>query len=215
MIADFYYNLVNWPYAVLMVLVASWMLYKFVAPKSWREWSRAGLLQAFIIALYAEMYGFPLTIYVLTGFLGIDIPLLHDSGHLWAALLGYGRIGFAVEMLLGSVFIVMGLLMIVKGWVRIYFAQADDRLVTDGVYGTLRHPQYTGIFLIVFGQLVHWPTVITLALSPVIVWVYVRLARREEARLIEKFGDQYRVYQQRVPMFIPRWGIPRHATGAS
>jgi protein-S-isoprenylcysteine O-methyltransferase Ste14 len=215
MITDFYYNLLNWPYAVLMILLASWMLYQFVAPKSWREWSRAGLLQAFIIALYAEMYGFPLTIYMLTGFLGIDIPLAHDSGHLWATLLGYGRTGSQVEMLLGSAFILAGVLLVVKGWIRIYFARPEERLVTDGVYSVVRHPQYSGIFLIIFGELVHWPTIVTLALSPVIVWAYVRLARKEEARLIERFGDQYRLYQQRVSMFIPRWDVPRHATGAS
>lgn len=205
--ADFDYNLQNWPYAVIMIAFASWLLYKFIAPKGRRDWSRAGLLQAFIIALYAEMYGFPLTIYMLTGFLGIDIPLLHDSGHLWATLLGYGLVGAEIEMLLGSAFIVAGILMVLKGWVRIYFAHADDRVVTDGVYGMVRHPQYTGIFLIIFGELVHWPTVITLALSPVIVWVYVRLARKEEARLIEKLHDGYRAYQRRVPMFFPRWMV--------
>jgi len=207
MVADFQYNLQFWPYAVIMVAFASWFLYQFVAPKSWHEWSRAGLVQAFIIALYAEMYGFPLTIYVLTGLLGIDIPRLHVSGHLWAALLGYGPIGADIEMLLGSGFIVTGVLLIMKGWVRIYFARTDEALVTDGVYGTVRHPQYAGIFLGIFGELVHWPTVATLALSPVIVWAYVRLARKEEGRLIEKFGDEYRAYRRRVPMFFPRWKL--------
>ena len=73
-----------WPYAVLMIALGSWALYHFFAPASWREWAGAGLVQAFIIALYAEMYGFPLTIYFLTSALPLDIPLLHYSGHLWA-----------------------------------------------------------------------------------------------------------------------------------
>ena len=71
-----------WPYALLMIVVASWALYHFLAPASWREWTGAGLVQAFIIALYAEMYGFPLTIYLLTSALSLDIPLVHSSGHL-------------------------------------------------------------------------------------------------------------------------------------
>lgn len=192
-----------WPYAVVMVVIGSWALYHFMAPSSWREWAGAGLIQAFIIALYAEMYGFPLTIYVLTTFLPIKIPLVHDSGHLWATLLGYGEHGDVIEMVAGSVFVAIGLIMIVRGWVRIYFA--NDTLTSDGIYSLVRHPQYTGIFLAVFGQLIHWPTIPTLLLSPVIIWLYVRLAKREERRLLEKFGPAYRKYQQRVPMFFPHW----------
>ena len=200
-----------WPYAVLMIAIGSWALYHFLAPAGWREWVGAGLIQAFIIALYAEMYGFPLTIYVLTTFLPIKIPLVHDSGHLWATLLGYGRGGDVIEMLVGSVFIVTGLVLIVRGWVRIYFA--SDNLTSDGVYSLMRHPQYTGIFLAIFGQLVHWPTIPTLLLSPIIVWLYVRLARREEQRLIEKYGPAYLAYRENVPMFFPNWQHFRQLLG--
>src|SRR5918995_5568583 len=89
-----------WGLTLVMVVIVSWILYRYVAPQSWKEWSRAGLVQAFIIALYAEMYGFPLTIYLLTGWLGIEIPWLHQSGHLWAALFGWGDLGAMIEMLL-------------------------------------------------------------------------------------------------------------------
>lgn len=198
-----------WPYAVMMSVIGSWALYYFLAPKGWREWMGAGLVQAFIIALYAEMYGFPLTIYVLTSFLPIKLPLLHNSGHLWATLLGYGEGGQTIEMLLGSLFVIAGLLLIARGWVRIYFANGS--LTTDGIYGLTRHPQYTGIFLAIFGQLIHWPTIPTLVLSPFIVWLYVRLAFREERRMVEKFGSAYLDYRQHVPMFLPRWQDIRQA----
>ncbi len=192
-----------WPYAVLMIVIASWVLYHFLAPASWRDWAGAGAVQAFIIALYAEMYGFPLTIYVLTSVLPLDIPLVHNSGHLWATLLGYGPPGQIVEMLIGYAFIMAGLLLIIRGWTAIYFE--GDRLLADGVYALVRHPQYAGIFLAVLGQLVHWPTIPTLVLAPVIVAAYVHLARREEARLVARFGEAYLEYRRRVPMFVPRW----------
>ena len=198
-----------WPYAILMIVIASWVMYHFLAPESWRDWAGAGLVQAFIIALYAEMYGFPLTIYALTSFLHIRLPLVHNSGHLWAALLGYGESGAVVEMELGYLFVAVGLILIIKGWTQVYFS--GGQLVTDGIYAIMRHPQYAGIFIAIFGQLVHWPTIPTLLLAPLIVWIYVRLARREEARMIKKFGARYLEYQRRVPMFIPHWSSARNA----
>lgn len=191
-----------WPYALLIIVGTSWALYHFVAPSNWREWVGAGLLQAFIIALYAEMYGFPLTIYLLAGFLGLKIPLVHTSGHLWETLLGYGPGGAPLEMALGIGVMLPGLLLIVKGWVKIYFA--DGHLVSSGVYRLMRHPQYAGIFLVILGQLIHWPTILTLLLSPFIVAVYIRLAQREERHLLERFGNAYRDYRKGVPMFVPR-----------
>lgn len=192
-----------WPYAILMIVIASWVLYHFLAPASWRDWTGAGLVQAFIIALYAEMYGFPLTLYFLVSVLPVEIPLVHNSGNLWATLLAYGLLGQRIEMVIGFAFIVAGLILIIRGWIRVYFE--GGRLLTDGVYGVVRHPQYTDIFLAVFGELVHWPTLATLALAPLIVFAYVHLARREEKRMVERFGEAYVAYRQRVPMFFPRW----------
>lgn len=203
----------HWALVILMVILASWIFYRYAAPKSWREWRGAGLVQAFIIALYAEMYGFPLTIYLLTGFLGVDLPLASFSGHLWATLLGLGAVGAVVEMLLGYGFLFFGLYLLVRGWRQVYHASREGRLATTGLYAVIRHPQYTGIFLALFGQLVHWPTILTLALFPLIVWIYVRLARREESAMVEQFGNEYQDYQERVPMFFPRRGEWRHLLG--
>jgi len=193
----------HWALAAIMAVIASWILYKYLAPKGLKEWRSAGLVQAFIVALYAEMYGFPLTIYLLTSFLGLDIPWLHMKGHLWSTLLGLGDAGAVVEMIIGLSFVLLGLTLIFNGWYRIYKAQKKDELVTGGLYRYMRHPQYTGIFLALFGQLIHWPTAPTLVLFPVIVWVYYRLSRREEKAMIEKFGEEYRAYMRRVPMFFP------------
>ncbi|MFQ5830976.1 MAG: methyltransferase family protein [Candidatus Methylomirabilia bacterium] len=195
-----------WELSAIMVVIASWLLYRYVAPKGWREWSRAGLIQAFIIALYAEMYGFPLTIYLLTGFLGLEIPWLHASGHLWAALFEWGGLGAMIEMIVGYGFVFFGISLLIEGWRQVYRARKEERLATAGLYGLIRHPQYTGIFLAVFGQLIHWPTIPTLVLFPVIVWAYYRLATKEEAHMIGSFGVAYLTYRREVPMFLPRRG---------
>lgn len=132
---------------------------------------------------------------------------------LWATLLGFGAVGQFIEMLLGFAFILAGLGLLIGGWREVYRANREKRLATEGLYGIVRHPQYTGIFLAVLGQLIHWPTIPTLALAPVIVWAYVRLARKEERELVERFGDQYRAYQPRVWMFWPRGGEWRRVFG--
>ncbi len=204
-----------WGLTAVMVIITSWILYRYVAPKGWREWSRAGIVQAFIIALYAEMYGFPLTLYLLTGFLGIDIPILHQSGHLWAALFGWGDLGALIEMLVGYTIVFFGLSILIEGWREVYLANKEKRLATDGLYGIVRHPQYTGIFLIIFGQLIHWPTVPTLAIFPVMLWAYYRLSLREEKDMLKQFGKAYEAYRKKRPMFLPRWGEWRRLIDAS
>jgi len=197
-----------WGLAVIMILVASWFLYRYLAPKSWREWAGAGLVQAFLIALYAEMYGFPLTIYLVARFSGLDRVDLNAS--LWSTVLGVGEAGMLISMLLGYALLFAGLGIFIQGWRELHRAHRENRLATDGLYGLIRHPQYTGLFIGLFGEgVVHWPTLFSVAVFPVIVLAYVLLARREERQLLEQFGEQYRAYRRRVPMFFPRpgqWG---------
>ncbi len=195
-----------WIVTIIMVILVTWIVFKYLVPKGYKEWRNIGIVQAFIVALYAEMYGFPLTIYLITSFLGVDIPLIHMSGHLWSYLFGWGAGMAMVEMIIGYFFVFAGISLIVRGWRLIYAARKEEKLVTGGIYQYIRHPQYTGIYLAIFGQLIHWPTIPTLVLFPVIIWAYYRLSRREEKVMIETFGDEYKTYMERTPMFFPGRG---------
>lgn len=203
-----------WGLAIIVIVLISWFFYRYFAPKNWREWAGAGVVQAFIIALYAEMYGFPLTIYLLVRFFGLDSEYV--SASLWSTLVGLGETGMFVSMLLGYAIAFFGIGLFIQGWRQVHRARKEDRLITDGLYAYVRNPQYTGLFIALFGEgVVHWPTLFSVGLFPVIVLVYVWLAYREEAQMIDRFGDAYRTYQQKVPMFIPRWSQWRQLADAS
>jgi protein-S-isoprenylcysteine O-methyltransferase Ste14 len=192
-----------WGIGVIMTVVASWIVYHYLAPKSWREWAGAGLVQAFLIALYAEMYGFPLTIYLLARFFGLDRPEL--SASLWSTLLGVGELGMMISMVLGYALLFVGLGLFAQGWRELYRAHRENRLAEDKLYGLVRHPQYTGLFIGLFGEgIVHWPTLFSVVLFPVIVLAYTLLARREEKMMVQQFGARYEAYRQHVPMFFPK-----------
>lgn len=194
-----------WGVAAIMIVAASWFLYRYLAPKSWREWAGAGLVQAFLIALYAEMYGFPLTIYLLARFFGLDRADL--SASVWSTLLGVGEAGMVISMLLGYALLFGGLGVFIQGWRELHRAHRENRLAMDGLYGLVRHPQYTGLFIGLFGEgIVHWPTLFSVAVFPLIVLAYVLLARREEERMLGHFGELYGAYRRRTPMFVPRLG---------
>jgi protein-S-isoprenylcysteine O-methyltransferase Ste14 len=193
----------TWGLALIVIVVVSWAMYRYLAPESWKEWTRAGVLQAFVIAFYAEMYGFPLTIYFLSRFVGLDVAW-SDGGNLWAQLFGT-PVAHVVAMIAGYSIVFIGAEYVVEGWRAIHEATRQDELKTDGIYALVRHPQYTGLFLIVFGEgIVHWPTIVSVVAFPVIVVAYTVLARKEERQMLEKFGDDYREYARRVPMLVPR-----------
>ncbi|MBT1449261.1 isoprenylcysteine carboxylmethyltransferase family protein [Glaciecola sp. XM2] len=192
-----------WILALIMIVVASWYLYKYMAPTSWHEWAGAGVVQAFIIALYAEMYGFPLTIYLLARFGGLDRTEL--NANLWSSLLGIGETGMMIAMVLGYILLFLGIGLFFQGWRQVYKARQENRLVTDGLYALARHPQYTGLFIALFGEgIVHWPTVFSVGLFPVIIFIYYGLSLREEKKVIAEFEEEYLAYKAQVPMFIPR-----------
>jgi protein-S-isoprenylcysteine O-methyltransferase Ste14 len=197
-----------WSLVVVNAAIFVLLALSFLTPVQRREWRSFGVFTAFVVALFTEMYGIPLTIYVLTAVLGSRYPALnpfsHASGHLWITLFGGGAWMSGVIHLVSNALMGGGLLLMWAGWRKIH--QARGELVTDGVYARVRHPQYAGLFLITVGMLVQWPTIITIATWPLLLTVYFRLARREEREAEALYGEAYRVYRARVPMFVPRLG---------
>ncbi|HHW40803.1 MAG TPA: isoprenylcysteine carboxylmethyltransferase family protein [Syntrophomonadaceae bacterium] len=173
-------------------------------PRKKREWRSLGALTAFIVALFTEMYGYPLTIYILTSLLGAKFPTLqpfsHTNGHLWATML-FGQRWALVICQLGSLFMMAGMALVAVGWLKIHRSRGG--LVTDGIYSYVRHPQYLGLILFTAGLLIQWPTLAGLAMFPFIVLIYVRLAYKEEQEVESEFGEAYVLYKNRTPAFLP------------
>jgi len=182
--------------------------FSFTRPKTKTDWRSFGAFSAFIVALFAEMYGFPLTIFLLSGWLarhypGIDF-LSHESGHLLHTLLGMKSDPHVDPFhILSNVLIVAGLFLLASSWRVLYAAQKSRKLATTGPYAYVRHPQYVAFIAIMFGFLLQWPTILTLVMFPVLVWMYVRLAKTEERQVQAEFGEAYTDYARRVPAFIP------------
>ena len=183
--------------------------FSFFKPKTKRDWRSFGAFSAFIVALFAEMYGFPLTIFLLSGWLarrypGIDLTS-HDAGHLWGTLFGsHGEPHLSPVHILSSILIIMGFFLLAASWSVLYTAQRAGRMATTGPYARVRHPQYDAFILIMVGFLLQWPTLITLLMFPVLVFMYVRLARHEDAEMGVTFGNEWDRYAARTPRFIPR-----------
>jgi protein-S-isoprenylcysteine O-methyltransferase Ste14 len=200
-----------WSLAVINAAVFIIFAYSFFKPKTKRDWRSFGAFSSFLVALFAEMYGFPLTIYVLSGWLQSRYPqvdwLSHDAGHLLEELFGWrANPHFGPFHILSFVFIGGGFILISAGWKVLYAAQRRRALAASGVYSYVRHPQYAGFVLVMFGFLLQWPTLLTLAMFPVLTVMYVRLARSEEREAIAEFGEAYVTYMREVPAFVPRFG---------
>ena len=200
-----------WGLVVLNVALFVFFAWSFYKPTTGRDWRSFGMYSAFIVALFAEMYGFPLTLYLLSGWLSTRYPgvdwLSHDAGHLLETLFGWrANPHFGPFHILSFVFIGLGFWLLSAAWPVLYVAQKRNQLAIRGPYARIRHPQYVGFIAIMFGFLLQWPTLLTLAMFPILVFAYVRLARHEEIDALATFGDEYRRYMAKVPAFFPRWG---------
>jgi protein-S-isoprenylcysteine O-methyltransferase Ste14 len=200
-----------WLLVVINAAVFIIFAFSFTHPRTGRDWRSFGAFAGFLVALFTEMYGFPLTLYVLSGWLGSRYPDLdlfsHDAGHLWQTLLGWkGDPHFNPMHLLSSGLIFGGFILLASAWRVLYEAQREHKLATTGPYAYVRHPQYGGFVLIMLGFLLQWPTLLTLIMFPTLVVMYVRLARREEREVLKEFGEAYARYVANTPAFFPRLG---------
>ena len=207
-----------WLLAAVNAAFFIFFAWSFFKPLNSRDWRSFGLFSAFIVALFAEMYGFPLTIFLLSGWLTSKFPevnwLTHDAGHLLEMIFGwqgsphFGPFHIASFVLIGS-----GFWLLSAAWPALYRAQRENRVAVEGPYARIRHPQYVGFVLIMTGFLLQWPTLLTLAMYPILIWVYTRLAAAEERDSLSRFGEDYRCYMDRVPRFLPRRNRAEHLPG--
>lgn len=206
-----------WSLAIINSAVFIFFAFTFFKPSTKRDWRSFGAFSAFLVALFSEMYGFPLTIYFLSGWLQTHYPNVdwfsHDAGHLFEMMFGWKTDPhFGPFHLLSYAFIIGGFLVISAGWKVLYQAQRHHELTSSGIYAYIRHSQYLGFILVMVGFLVQWPTILTLAMFPVLVFMYSRLARIEERESLAQFRPEYERYMHAVSGFIPRlsalWGRP-------
>jgi protein-S-isoprenylcysteine O-methyltransferase Ste14 len=201
--SDYGYGL--WALVVIDSAVFILFAISFFHPHGGRDWRALGGFSAFIVALFAEMYGYPLTIYLAGSVFGDKLGLSHNAGHLWTDLIGWSGdphlspFHFASYIMIGG-----GFWLIAAAWRHLHAAAKAGRLAVDGPYARVRHPQYAGFIAIMVGFLLQWPTLPTLVMFPILVVVYRRLAIREEREVRAHFADAWDTYATATPRFIPR-----------
>ena len=201
-----------WMLVILNSAIFIFFAFSFTKPQTKTDWRTLGAFSAFIVALFTEMYGFPLTIYFLSGWLSENYPdidfLVHENGHLLHIFFGFeGNAHFDPLHIVSNVLIIMGFFILSSAWNVLHKAQKTKTLADSGWYARCRHPQYVAFILIMFGFLLQWPTIPTLVMFRILVVVYVQLANREEEKVISEFGDEYLSYMSNTPAWLPKLKI--------
>ena len=200
-----------WMLVILNSAIFLMFAFSFFKPQTARDWRTFGAFGAFVVALFVEMYGFPLSIYLLSGWLQTKYPnldlLSHNTGHLWSTLLGEkGDPHFGPLHIASYVFLGFGFYLLSTAWKVLYDAQRRDSLAVTGPYARIRHPQYVAFVLVLLGFLLQWPTLLTLLMFPILLIMYARLAITEEAQMRKQFGAEYEAWAAHTPRFIPSFG---------
>ncbi len=204
-----------WNLVVINSVIFLIFVFSFFQPFTRRDWRTFGAFSAFIVALFTEMYGFPLTVYLLSGWLSIHYPEInwfsHENGHLLQTLSGWkGNPHFGPLHVVSNILVLGGLFLLAASWRILFKAQRNYEMATTGPYARIRHPQYSAFILIMLGFLIQWPTLPTLAMFPILVWTYVRLARKEEQEILSsQFSQIYVCYIESTPRFFPWFRLSR------
>lgn len=194
-------HFLNW-FGVIFFIVIYSIVLLFIPFYKKMDKKPVGTYIAFVVAFAIEMHGIPFSMYIISWIVGKTLP----EGVLWGHTL-FNSVGY-LGMYINIGLAVIALILIVNGWYHIYKnywskEKGSGKLVKTGIYRYIRHPQYTGLMLLSLGMLIEWATLPLLILFPVMVFMYARLAKREEKDMLSEFGDDYREYMKQSKRFIP------------
>lgn len=208
-VAEASYDYGYWSFAIFNVVLFAFFALSYFKPKTKWDWRTFGGFMAFIIALFTEMYGFPLSIYLISGWLLTKFPQLdlfaHRTGRLWQTVFDLNSdLSWYIFVIGSNILIWGGVIFLGWSWRHLLAAQKVKRIAKTGPYKYVRHPQYIAFVIVMIGFLIQWPTIPTLIMFPILLVIYWQLAKREERDSIKTFGQAYEDYRQEVPAFIPK-----------